>query len=187
MKLGLLVLVASVIAVLVGISAPMAPAQTAGPSLQETLDYVNSKMADTKYEKNGHISVSPDHDSILSDADLIDPIQRSQSHNHMQARVAALDAVTARWTVDGFDGSYSGNGGSYSVQIQCKEGVNCVDRTFAFSDGRASSRPQSLIYGAPYPPDQEIGKRLVKAYTHLVELLQTEYRAKHDKDDPFAK
>jgi hypothetical protein len=38
-----------------------------------------------------------------------------------------------------------------------------------------------------YPLDDESQKRLVKAYTHLVDLLQVEYRAKHDKDDPFAK
>jgi hypothetical protein len=151
MKLGLLVLVASVIAVLVGISAPMAPAQTAGPSLQETLDYVNSKMADTKYEKNGHISVSADHESIFSDIDIIDPKMNDQSHGHMQARVAALDAVTASWTVDGFDGSYSGNGGSYSVWLLCNKSVNCVDRTFTFADGRNGFQTSKCIYRMAIP------------------------------------
>jgi hypothetical protein len=44
----------------------------------------------------------------------------------------------------------------------------------------------TFIRLAAFGGDEEQAKRLVKACSHLIELLQAEYKAKHnDPNDPF--
>jgi hypothetical protein len=167
MRLCLTALVALLV-----MSAQLTAQQTSHtPSLQETLDYVNSKFVDSRNYKDAQISVSGDHETIILDCNTVG----HSYHQQYRAVAIELDPSSTKWGVNLNE--------DYLIQTQCKNGIGCVD--WLHPDGSTTTQRQIGVF--PYPPDEEIGKRLVKAYTHLVELLQAEYRSKHDKDDPFAK
>jgi hypothetical protein len=78
--------------------APGGRAQTNsadGPSLQVTLDYINSKVLSIEgYYRNGRISVSSDHETIFSDYDIFYPGE-SWHHIHWSANALSLENANA--------------------------------------------------------------------------------------------
>jgi hypothetical protein len=145
-----------------------------GPSLDETLKYINSKFVDGLIIKNSRVTVSDNHETLIYECD--DFLYLKARHNADSARIIVLDPqrVDATSTWDGKIG----------VLLTCRGSATCAE---AHSDTQADPKVIDSFRIDYYAPDDEGTKRLVKAYRHLLDLLQAEYRAKHDKDDPFAK
>jgi hypothetical protein len=144
-----------------------------GPSLEETLAYVNSKLANGGREvvRHGRISLSDDHETISCEYIFLN--QPAQ----LRARVIALAPSSAKWQVMDDEGR---------VDVFCKkEYGNCAEEIVNTNSVHLDKSQVNFI-AWPYPPDDEGGMRLVKAYNHLLDLLQAEYHAKHGQNDPFA-
>jgi len=144
-----------------------------GPSLDETVHYVNSKFMDNDRSRSSKVSLSDDHETLIftTYSPKVDKPRKDNDWYRVSsgAQISALDPASVR--------SLAG-----SVSLTCKENASCVaskDDLHGKSDGNSLD-----LFS--YPPDEDEGQRLVRAYTHLIELLQAEHRAKHDEGDPFA-
>ena len=144
-----------------------------GPSLDETVNYVNSKFMDNDRSRSSKVSLSDDHETLIftTYSPKVDKPRKDNDWYRVSsgAQISALDPASVR--------SLAG-----SVSLTCKENASCVaskDDLHGKSDGNSLD-----LFS--YPPDEDEGQRLVRAYTHLIELLQAEHRAKHDEGDPFA-
>jgi len=145
-----------------------------GPSLDETVSYVNSKFMDSDRSRSSKVSLSGDHETLIftTYSPKIDKPRKDSDWYRVSwgAQISALDPTSVK--------SLAGN-----VSLTCKENASCVaskDDLHGKSDGNSLD-----LFS--YPPDEDEGQRLVRAYTHLIELLQAEHRAKHDEGDPFAR
>jgi hypothetical protein len=144
-----------------------------GPSLDETVKYVNSKFMDSDRSRSSTVSVSSDHETLIftSYFPKVDKPRKDSDwyQASSKAQVSALDPGSVR--------SLAGN-----VSVICKGNASCVaskDDVHGKTDGN------SLDFFS-YPPDEDEGERLVRAYTHLIEMLQAEHRARNNQGDPFA-
>ena len=144
-----------------------------GPSLDETVNYVNSKFMDSDRSRSSKVSLSGDHETLIftTYSPKVDKPRRDSDWYRVSsgAQISALDSASVK-TLAG------------SVSLTCKGNASCV---VSKDDLHGKSDGNSLDLFS-YPPDEDEGQRLVRAYTHLIELLQAEHRAKHDEGDPFA-
>jgi hypothetical protein len=144
-----------------------------GPSLDETLNYVNSKFVDTDRSRSSKVSVSADHQTLTftTYSPKIDRPRKDSDWYRIssEASIITLDPTSIR--------SLAGD-----VSIACTENASCVASTDDLH-GKTSSNSLGLF---SYTRDEDQGERLAKAYKHLIELLQAEHRAKRDQGDPFA-
>jgi len=150
---------------------PQSP--NSGPSLDETVSYVNSKFMDSDRSRSSKVSLSGDHETLIftTYSPKVDKPRRDSDWYRVSwgAQISALDPASVK--------SLAG-----SVSLTCKGNASCVaskDDLHGKSDGNSLD-----LFS--YPSDEDEGQRLVRAYTHLIELLQAEHRAKHDEGDPFA-
>jgi hypothetical protein len=154
-------------------AVPADPQSSGGPSLDETVKYVNSKFMDSDRSRSSTVSVSSDHEALIftSYFPKVDKPRKDSDwyQASSKAQVSALDPASVR--------SLAGN-----VSVICKGNASCVaskDDVHGKTDGN------SLDFFS-YPLDEDEGERLVRAYTHLIEMLQAEHRAKNNQGDPFA-
>jgi hypothetical protein len=165
-----------------GLVATVSGAQTSredSPSLRETLDYINSKFMNADNSEHGRVSVSDDHETIITAVDTDKP----RAYVHYSAPVVGVDALTPKAVME-----ITG----YSITLSCKNNDLCFTRTIHapnLGDKKARTFQDNVaLFDWAFPFDREQAQRLVRAFTHLIDLLQTEFRAKHaDKTDPFAK
>src|SRR2546428_65908 len=80
----------------------------------------------------------------------------------------------------------------YSIALSCNNYDLCFTRTTHvpnLGDKKVRTFQDNVaLFDWAFPFDSEHAQRLVRAFTHLIDLLQAECRAKHsDKTDPFAK
>jgi FKBP-type peptidyl-prolyl cis-trans isomerase len=150
---------------LVGVQDDPTWTSNSATSLQATLDYVNSRFVSADAFHGGKVTLSEDHETVKRWYDSYNQYARSVIRHEDSALVVDLDARST---------SYEMFNDVYWVNMSTKSG--------ATHEGKGP-----LAFG-PYSLDTEQAKRLVKAYAHLIDLLQAEYRAKHSGDnDPFAK
>jgi len=161
-----------------GLVATVSGAQTSkddGPSLQETLDYINLKFINADNSQHGRVSVSNDHETIITAVGT----ERPRAYVQYSATVLGVDALTPKTVVD-----VTG----YSIILSCKNNDLCFIRTIHvpnLGDKKVRAFQDNVL---TFTFDREQAQRLVRAFTHLIDLLQAECRAKHsDKTDPFAK
>jgi hypothetical protein len=145
-----------------------------GPSLDETVNYVNSKFTNSDRSRSSKVSLSRDHETLIFTSYLpkVDKPRKDSDWYQVSsgAQVSALDPTSVK--------SLAGN-----VSVTCRENASCVSSK---DDLHGKTDGNSLDFFF-YPLDEDGGERLVRAYTHLIELLQAEHRAKHDQGDPFAR
>jgi len=155
-----------------GLIVPLSRAQApaiAGPSLQETLNYLNSAIANNQHYRNGQISVSSDHETVLTEGEFFNEGKNEWVQWRDWAKAIDLDTslIGARY---GY------------IEVSCKK------KSPYASEQIGEYRPNTSI-GIDllsFTLDDEKAGRLKKAFTHLLELLQAEYKAKHnDSNDPF--
>src|SRR5947209_2698409 len=77
-----------------------------GPSLQETLDYINSKFVSAGTSQNGRVSVSNDHETIITAVGT----ERPRAYVQYSAPVMGVDALTPKAMIEK-------NG--YSIGLSC--------------------------------------------------------------------
>jgi hypothetical protein len=144
-----------------------------GPSLDETVKYVNSKFMDSDRSRSSTVSVSGDHETLIftSYFPKVDKPRKDTDwyQASSKAQVSALDPASVS--------SLAGN-----VSVTCKGNASCV----ASKDDLHGKTDGNNLDFFSYPPDEDEGERLVRAYTHLIEMLQAEHRAKNNQGDPFA-
>jgi hypothetical protein len=144
-----------------------------GPSLAETVNYVNSKFMDSDRSRSSKVYLSGDHETLIftTYSPKVDNPRRDSDWYRVSsgAQISALDPESVK--------SLAGN-----VSLACKGNASCV----AFKDDLHGKTNGNRLDLFSYPLDEDEGQRLVRAYTHLIELLQAEHRAKHDQGDPFA-
>jgi hypothetical protein len=161
-----------------GLVTSVSGAQTSkddGPSLQETLDYINLKFMNADNSQHGRVSVSNDHETIITAVGT----NRPRAYVQYSAPVMNVDALTPMGAVD-----VTG----YSIILSCKNNDPCFIRTTHVPNlGDKKVRAfQDNVLAFTFDSDQ--AQRLVRAFKHLIALLQAECRAKHpDSADPFAK
>ncbi len=165
-----------------GLVATVSGAQTSkddGPSLQETLDYINLKFINADNSQHGRVSVSNDHETIITAVGT----ERPRAYVQYSAPVMGVDALTPKAMMEK-------NG--YSIALSCNNYDLCFTRTTHvpnLGDKKVRTFQDNVaLFDWAFPFDSEHAQRLVRAFTHLIDLLQAECRAKHsDKTDPFAK
>jgi len=144
-----------------------------GPSLDETLNYVNSRFVDTDRSRSSKVSLSTDHQTLIftTYSPKVDRPRKDSDwyRTSSEAPVITLDSTSIR--------SLAGD-----ISITCSENASCVGSTDDIH-GKTHSNSLDLF---SYPRDEDQSERLAKAYRHLIELLQAEHRAKRDQGDPFA-
>jgi hypothetical protein len=86
------------------------------------------------------------------------------------ARISALDPASVKSLAD-------------NISVTCRGNASCVASRDEVH-GKADGNSLDLF---SYSPDQDESERLVRAYTHLIEMLQAELRAKHEQEDPFGR
>jgi|SRR5262249_122933 len=152
-----------------------AEAQSANrePSLDETVNYVNSKFVDSNRSRSSKVSLSADHEMLIfttQSPKAAKPRRDSDWYRvSSTAQISVLDSASVK--------SLAGN-----ISVSCRGNAGCV----ASKDdlhGKTDGHNLDLF---SYPLDEDEGQRLVRAYTHLLELLQAEHRAKRDQGDPFS-
>ncbi len=82
-----------------GLVATVSGAQTSkddGPSLQETLDYINLKFINADNSQHGRVSVSNDHETIITAVGT----ERPSAYVRYSAPVLGVDALTPKAVVD---------------------------------------------------------------------------------------
>jgi hypothetical protein len=164
-----------------GLVATVSGAHTSqddGPSLRETLDYINSKFVNADNSQNGRVSVSDDHETIITALDSYKP----RAYVHYSAPVMSVDARTPKAVMEKT---------GYSITLSCNNYDLCfTKRTHVPNLGDKKVRTfqdNVALFDWAFPFDREQAQRLARAFTHLIDLLQVEYRAKHsEKTDPFA-
>jgi hypothetical protein len=151
---------------------------TDGPSLQETLDYIRSKLISDQNVRYENIAVSSDHETITTSYDFffhsdVNPRWISMSYSAPVADLNASDHLARAETY------------FYTVYIGCRPGNSCATQHSERLDGPGT--PIGSIRLSGFPLDKDQADRLVKAFTHLVQLLQAEYQVRHHNDpkDPF--
>jgi hypothetical protein len=146
---------------------------TGGPSVGETVKYVNSKFIDSERSRSSTVSVSSDHETLIftSYFPKVDKPRKDSDwyEASSKAQVSALDPASVT--------SLAGN-----VSVSCKGNASCV----ASKDDLHGKTDANSLDFFSYPLDEDEGERLVRAYTHLIELLQAEHRARNNQGDPFA-
>jgi hypothetical protein len=78
----------------------------------------------------------------------------------------------------------------YHVIANCVPLVVCAKQILNFDDGTGKEVPSSFLYqlNFDFALDGEHGERLARALSHLLALLQQQYKQSHsDPNDPFAK
>jgi len=182
MRLALMFVVA-----VLSVAAQLTAQQTTQtPSLQETLDYVNSKI-DRDIFPDWKVYLSSDHEVIMEGGRGARGTISQDWDYSMEVNAMSLDGKGLPYSCNEPDPHCYWGSGFSVVSVSCASSSKCAKycRTTRL-DAKTCSNASDMDFPG-YPLDDESKKRLVKAYTHLVELLQAEYHAKHDKDDPFAK
>src|SRR5712691_9529326 len=87
-----------------------------GPSLQETLDYINSKFVSAGTSQTGRVSVSDDHETIITAVDAYKP----RAYVHYSAPVMGVDARTPKAVMEKT---------GYSIALSCNNYDLCFLRT----------------------------------------------------------
>jgi hypothetical protein len=72
------------------------------------------------------------------------------------------------------------------VFLSCADGSNCEQRLYEQHGTKYSTSHYEQDLQMEIPENEEVGKRLSKAFQHLVELLKAEASRKLDPNDPFA-
>jgi hypothetical protein len=145
--------------------------KSGGPSLQETLDYINPKYEDTPRYRNGSLSVSADHRTLTS---------RYEFREHESGKDVWItnDATIAVKDIDRI-GRLS-NYDNYSEIF-----IECAGVSFCARGNGTTTGFQVLVKASSFPADAEQAARLVRAFQHLVDLLKAEQPK--GGPDPFAK
>jgi hypothetical protein len=143
-----------------------------GPPVADTLKYINDALAsDNRTDIVDVISVQKDR---LFQIDHVSGIGEAQS-----AAVYALNCQSLRGTVFGE---------RFEVDLECHAG-NCFE-AWVQDNPQASwrTRGSAGAMAISFNCDNEKGRRLVQALSHLIALLQQQYKQSHsDPSDPFAK
>jgi hypothetical protein len=163
---------------------PPARQSEQGPSLQETLDYVTSKIDRAKFP-DWKIYLSSDHEKIMQGGTAGGWVRSMEVNVMSVVEKNVLSSNCVQKSAECFwESGFSVIGVGCTSYSPCTE--ECISPAARQAEPICNKGGIEMRFPG-YPLDDESQKRLVKAYTHLVDLLQVEYRAKHDKDDPFAK
>jgi hypothetical protein len=148
-------------------------------SVNETISYINKQLEANGVErkscdagsyqgtdKTGVVSLSSDHKVIILTA-----------HD-------CYVTITDRVLVSSIKGISSHVLDSHSsVDLWCKDG-ECMHRLYV---ARGYSNPSSYTsWSVEFPENDELGKRLTRAFQHLVALLHAEAPSQLNPGDPFA-
>lgn len=163
---------------------------TAGPSLKETLDYINNRVNPNPPEAftshgHTHVTTSDDHREILVQQDSWEP-------NSSRPTDGRWYTSTSRLTVRSIDINRiitSSEGGD--ITLWCNSGLNCIDgerhsRSYDENiSGKVTRAKGSFLVVFGFPQSTETLNRIARAFAHLIELLKAEQPP--EAQDPFAK
>lgn len=149
-----------------------------GPSIVETLAYINSSLA-----KSIPADLMKEQVYALQDSFQVTVTNTDPDHGALGAvydgYYAAVNDLECGASLPGFNKL----DGVYMLSIDCKGGKSCV------SQG-AMSRP-AISHGDMFVlrlnMDSDHQERLKNAISHLIALLQKQYNETHTETDPFAK
>ena len=143
------------------------PCVATGPSAADTLAYLNGALADTQwsYDKSTGM-LSHFEGSLDPDSDL------------MQAPILAVDCRAEAREVNASSG----------VSLYCLNQKDCWVSKTPDNHSYAAPKVDNKVY-AFMPTDPDRADRYARALSHLVFLLQQDYRQRHaaNPNDPFAK
>lgn len=138
-----------------------------GPSIPDTLKYINDARPDNE-------RISFNEESLVFTSEL-----------YMTRETAAIYLLDCQM----IKGSVSGDG--FTIKLPCRAAMcfkiqgRKYDDQGEFSYYLVSLRDFSFM---DFKCDDEKGQRLVRAFRHLIALLQQQYKQSHsDPSDPFAK
>ena len=163
------------------------PCARIGPSVEETIAYINTALATWDAERTSDIDPS-----LALDTHYISVTQSDLAITFHTPGIAGGFSTTHAYPIYSLDCKATGQqmGKSFFIQTFCLKYSDCGKVTTVWDDGVA--RPQ---YPTPAGPlhfgltvDTDRGGRVVNALSHLVALLQEKYKQSHsDPSDPFAK
>jgi hypothetical protein len=145
-----------------------------GPSIADTLKYINDALA---------VGQLPDIDDAISvQKDRLFQIDHVSSMGIGEAQSAAVYALNCQ----SLTGTVKGE--RFEINLECHAG-NCFE-SWVQDNPQASwrTRGSAGAMAISFNCDNEKGRRLVQALSHLIALLQQQYKQSHsDPSDPFAK
>lgn len=145
-----------------------------GPSIADTLKYINDALA---------VGQLPDIDDAISvQKDRLFQIDHVSSMGIGEAQSAAVYALNCQ----SLTGTVKGE--RFEIDLECHAG-NCFE-SWVQDNPQASwrTRGSAGAMAISFNCDNEKGRRLVQALSHLIALLQQQYKQSHsDPSDPFAK
>ena len=88
----------------------------------------------------------------------------------------------------GSRGEVGGKGQVYEALAWCMGYNQCVQFSLLKNDGTWWQAGGTNRFGFDFTTDDDKGQRLVRAFSHLLAVLQQQYKQSHsDPNDPFAK
>jgi hypothetical protein len=161
-----------------------------GPSIADTLKYINDALTadgDIKGDPNGFLI---EHRSLDAQGDKLVFIE------HVSTLKGGEVSGPSWWTheiypVYSLDCKAEGHGYErYHVIANCVPLVVCAKQILNFDDGTSKEVPSSFLYqlNFDFAIDGDHGERLARALSHLLALLQQQYKqSRADPNDPFSK
>jgi hypothetical protein len=154
-----------------------------GPSIADTLKYLNDVLAVVKITTT-NTTMSKYSLSISGEELILSSYLQSANSANVQLRlfVNQLDCHP------GTTFPYASDGGGFLVSLTCA-GLSSCEREYMTLDDRSWASSGSRIdLMIPSPGDRDHADRMTRALSHLVALLQQQYKQSHsDPNDPFAR
>ena len=147
-----------------------ASAPDAGPSIEDTLAYINGKFVDLSNTRNAQFSVSSDYKYLILSYESCQNDCRNDANWRPYSRTAVVSGLDTQ------------NISSENVQRGIRIVVTCKQRRVCISDQKQNAYSDFGVF--PLPPDPELATRVTRALEHLILKMREE---ESDKNDPFAK
>lgn len=150
------------------------PCPLEGPSIQDTLKYLNDALSMQVFNSKGQTT---DSYSLSVDDGKVILSEKSTRQNDNNA--IWMKSFSSVYDLNCHARGVPGN--SYTVVADCINYAGCVHTGW---NGDLAMPGFSMFFDV----DQDKGQHLVRAFSHFIALLQQQYKQSHsDPNDPFAK
>jgi hypothetical protein len=162
-----------------------------GPSIVDTLKYINDALVSQSFAAGGNGDSTHDNYSLAiseSQVTLSWNLTYGPSWRNVQNKGPYLNKSS--FAIYNIDCHAMGTPGDfYRVSAPCAtSNTGCVSSGAEGFDGSWMTLYAGSGFDMTFAVDADKGQRLVRAFSHLIALLQQQYKESHsDPNDPFAK
>ncbi|WP_263352728.1 hypothetical protein [Acidicapsa acidisoli] len=165
------------------------PCPLDGPSIADTLRYINDALGSQSFTDNGSGDQTDNGYSLTisgSQVTLSYLTTYGKSWKYRSDQSAPTQVSFASYNVDCH--AVGERGINYVVNVPCTVAGDCVTANVQRDDGSWTTALTFHGFGMKFAVDEDKGQRLARAFSHLLALLQQQYKQSHsDPNDPFAK